>query len=470
MKMKIQKITTVLLLAIAVFFTSCDKWIDTDLNIDPDSPSDVPLYMLIPSIQANMAYDLCGNDAVMPTNIWMQYLNGYARQAQIYAGYRFTPADVNNLWDGIYSSSGMDLSQLMKKAADENAPHSAGLGEVLMAYQLAITTDLYGDVPYSEAFQGSDNLQPAVDSQESLYAAIDALLTSAIAHLGETDLIGIKGDYIHKGSAAAWMKTAYALKARNAVNLSLRNSGTWAATAIAALNNAYTSNADNMAFVFGTNPTEWAPFTQFVDQRNDIVMGKFFMDKLLANGGDPRLEVYAALSDEGTYAGSSPADGVTTGISFPGEYLASKDVAVSSYMMTYAECKFIQAEALLASDANAAAVAYKAGVIASLQQVLGDTTGTTAWFEANINGETGASLTKAKIIEQKYLANFGQIQPYNDYRRTGFPTGLEVPSTATVPMPLRYPYSQDEITYNPNIDALWTGPAFLNTPVWWDVN
>ena len=465
--MKITKITTALLLAIAVFFTSCDSWIDTEINVDPDSPSDVPLSMLLPSIQANMSYDLAGNDAVMPTNCWMQYFTGYARQAQIYTYYRFTPADVNNLWDGIYGSAGMDAKQLIDKAVNENAPHSAAVGEIMMAYLFAITTDLYGDIPFSEAFQGTDNLTPAVDAQQDIYTSIDGLLNSAIAHLGEEDLVGIKGDMMHGGSASAWLKTAYALKARNAMNLSLRN-GSAASDAVAALANAYTSNADNLKFTFGISPTDQSPISQFVDQRGDIVMGKYFID-LLNSTGDPRLPRYAALSDAGTYTGNSPAVGTIDGISFPGRYVASQSVAVTSYFMTYSECKFIEAEALLSSNPNGAAAAYKEAVLASLAQVLGDTAGTSAWFSAEIAPETGATLTLEDIITQKYVANYGQVQPYNDYRRTGFPAGLEVPAAATTPMPLRYPYAQDEITYNPNIEALWN-IDLVNQPVWWDVN
>ena len=459
--MKIQKIITALLLAIAVFFTSCDTWIDTDINIDPDSPADVPLRMLIPSIQANFAYDLCGSDAVMPTNLWMQYLNGYARQAQIYSIYKFTPADVNNLWDGIYASAAMDTKVLIDKAVAEEAWHSAGIGEVMMAYMMAIMTDLYGDIPYTEAFLGTDNLTPAVDNQESIYTSIDGLLNDAIANFAKTDLVGVEGDMIHASSVDAWEKTAYALKARNQINLSKRT-GTYAA-ALAALANAYDSNDDNMAFEFGLAESEQSPISQFVDQRGDIVMGKYFMDKLILSS-DPRLEYYASLSDESSYAGSLPGDDNTVGISFPGEFIASTDVIVTSYMMTYAECKFIEAEALLPT----AAVAFKEGVLASIELVRGDTTGITAWYESEINSITGASLDLETIITQKYLANFGQVQPYNDYRRTGFPTGLAVPADATVPMPVRFPYAQDEITYNPNIEDLWQVSVFLTTPVWWD--
>jgi len=467
MKMKIQKIKIVLLLAIAVFLSSCN-WIDPEININPNDPADVPMSLILPSIEVNMVYDLSGNDAVMPTNIWMQYLNGYARQAQVEAGYRLTPADVNNLWNAIYAGEGMDTDILIKKAGESGAYHFQGVGQVLMAYMLSITTDLFGDIPYSECFQGATNLTPAVDAQESIYQVMNALLDSAILNFAKEDLTPVEGDLIHDGDVDAWTKTAYALKARFALNLSERNGSAAYTDALAALANAYTSNGDNMQFGWGTEPIEQSPFTQFVDQRGDIVMGKYFVD-LLNSNSDPRVVAYAALSDAGTYVGTSPADPTFTGVSFPGYYLASQDVDVTSYLMTYSECMFMVAEALLASDPDSAAGAYKAGVMASLEQVLPDED-VSAWYAANVAPMTGAALTLEDIIMQKYIANFGLVQPYNDFRRTGYPADLEVPSTATTPMPKRFPYAQEEITYNPNIEALWQNTVFLTTPVWWDAN
>lgn len=469
MKMKFQNIITALVLALALL-TSCEeKWIDPDLNIDPDAPNDVPMSMLIPSIQTNMAFDLAGNDAVMPVNLWMQYINGWNRQAQIYSYYRFTPADVNNLWNSIYSSPAMDLKVLMQKAEELESPHNLAVAQILKAYLFATATDLFGDIPYTEALNGSDNLTPVVDPQQGIYSSIDTLLNDAIDNLAEEDLVGITGDMMHKGSASAWLKTAYALKARFALNLSERNGNQAYTDALDALENAYTSNSDNLQFTFGTAQNEKAPIAQFVDERGDIVMGKYFMDLLVASN-DPRLPEYAALSDADTYQGSAPAVVGTDSISFPGNYIADQDNPVTSYLMTYAECKFIEAEAKFFSDKAGALEAWQDGVLASVEQVLGDTVGTSAWFAANVFNKTTASLTMEDIMMQKYVANFGQIQPYNDFRRTGYPSGLLTPALATVPLPKRFPYSQEEIIYNSNVEALWQVSVFLDTPVWWDAN
>ena len=51
--LNIRKLGILLFLPFLLF--SCEKWIDAEMNIDPDKPSDVPMEYLLPSIQASMA-------------------------------------------------------------------------------------------------------------------------------------------------------------------------------------------------------------------------------------------------------------------------------------------------------------------------------------------------------------------------------------------------------------------------------
>ena len=73
------KLGTILLLA--VFISSCEKWIDPKINEDPDSVVDVPYNLLLPSIQANLGYVLGGMDGRGIQGMWVQYVAGQARQA-----------------------------------------------------------------------------------------------------------------------------------------------------------------------------------------------------------------------------------------------------------------------------------------------------------------------------------------------------------------------------------------------------
>ena len=83
--------------------TSCNKWIDTDINIDPDAPADVPMNLMLPAIQQSLGYNMAGNDIVRTTNMWMQQYDGTARQSLAQAQYQYLPADINNAWNSFYT-------------------------------------------------------------------------------------------------------------------------------------------------------------------------------------------------------------------------------------------------------------------------------------------------------------------------------------------------------------------------------
>ena len=77
----------------------------------------------------------------------------------------------NNEWNDTYATL-RGLKEVIDKCAEggSNYGHSdlLGMAQTLTALDLGILTDLHGDIPYSEALQGIDNLQPKLDSQESI--------------------------------------------------------------------------------------------------------------------------------------------------------------------------------------------------------------------------------------------------------------------------------------------------------------
>jgi len=436
--------------------SSCDMWIDTDLNVDPDSPADVPMNLMLPAIEQNFGYVLGGFDLVGTTGIWMQQFDGVDRQAFTEARYQYTSADVNNLWNGTFTSIFMNGKVLIAKAEELGSPHNAGVGKVLVAATLGILTDVWGDMPFSEGFRGSENiLTPAFDSQEELYDTIFVMLDEAIADLSAaTDPIGIGGDVIFGGSAAKWKKAAASIKARHLMQLSLVNGNAAATAALAAAATGFSSIADDMKV-----PWEEAnhnPIFQFVEQRGDIRMGATMIN-MMKDNDDPRLPFYSELDGNDEYTGSIAAS-ENGDASSPGSYVAG--ATAPSMMMTYAELKFIEAEAnLMLGQTGPAQTAFEAAVAASVLRVTG--AANTAWLTANI---IGVPVTKELIMTQKYIATFGCTQAYSDYRRTGYPA-IPLPVGAVLPsMPVRYPYAQEEITYNgANVPSVT-----LSTKLWWD--
>jgi hypothetical protein len=434
--------------------SSCDKWIDTDINIDPDAPADVPMNLMLPAIQQAMGYNLGGNDLVRVTNMWTQHFDGVVRQSETQAKYQLLPADVNNVWTSIYTEIFMNSVVFIDKAENtegKESPHNAGVGQVMMATTLGIATDLFGDMPYSEAFQGVDNLlTPIFDSQETLYGAINSTLDAAITNLGSaTNAVDIGGDVVYGGDAAAWKKAAYSIKARHALQLSARNGASAYTDALAAVTGGFSSGDDDFEVPFDADNKN--PIWQFMDDRTDIRLGAPFVDMLIA-AEDPRLPFFVADPD----AGGSIIGSLNEDASFPGDYIAAPDASV--VIMSYAELMFIKAEALFMTG-GAAQAAFEEAVAASVLKVTGDAN--QDWLDANI---VGATVTLELIMTQKYIATFGTNQPYADYRRTGFPVLTLHPRALTSAIPTRFPYGQNEIDYNgANVPSVQ-----ITDKLWWD--
>jgi hypothetical protein len=68
----------------------------------------------------------------------------------------------------------MDLSIYLEKTGDLN-PQARGVGKVLMAAGLGQITDLWGDIPFSEALRGNKNTRPKYDSQDTIYLTINTV-------------------------------------------------------------------------------------------------------------------------------------------------------------------------------------------------------------------------------------------------------------------------------------------------------
>lgn len=435
-----------LLVVFALLSTGCKTWIDTDMNINPDVPSDVPMNLILPTMEVSLAYQIGGIRAVKTTNIYMQQLNGVARQSAGEAKYILSSSDVDDIWRRMYYQPMMDATTIIAKAKIAKSPHYAGVAKVCLALSLGTLTNLFGDIPYTDAFKGGEAiLKPTFDKQADIYKTIDALLQEAITDLSATENItALAGDIIYTNNKASWIKAAYALRARYAL---LKKDY---ANALIYVNSSFTAT-DKFVMNFGTSNAEASPMYQYAtvsSYKNDIKMCKTFIDKLNATT-DPRRTYYAKILGS-AYVGS-PAGSEDANASGLGTYnnSANSPVILSSYV----EMQFIKAECLLRQavpDAAAAAAAYKVAVAASVLAVTG-TAATTTWM-TNINAETGTTITLQKIIEQKYLALYSTLVPYDDYRRTGFP--VLTPVTGAGPIPVRFPYPQTEVSYNTNCPSV----------------
>ncbi len=445
--MKTKTIFMVVLLSVFAF--SCDSWVDTNLNVDPTSPSNVPMKTILPTTQAGIAYVL-GGDIGRFAGCFTQQLFGADRQHLGIYNYTFNENEIDNAWNTMYAGPMVDLYTLMKLADKNNSPYYKGIAQILMAFSLGMWTDVCGDIPYSDAFKGVDNLTPKYDTQEQIYNTIQSLLDDAISNLQATSSLLKPGadDFMYSGKTANWIKAAYTLKARFHLHLKKYDE------ALAALQNGFTSNDDDFQMPFTDKETEANPLYQFVTQRSgDITMGPVIMD-LMNTFNDPRRPFIAEKDGNGNYSKDSPL----------GPFYASINSPV--LFITYVEAKFIEAECQLAKgNATAAYNAYKDGILASMAKIgVADADAQAYWNQATVSVGEG-NLTLKNIMEQKYIACFFNPEVWTDWRRTDYPTLTPVTGSQ---VPRRFLYPQSERIYNfENFKQVGSNITIFSQ-LWWD--
>lgn len=444
--------------------TACDI---SDTNKDPNRATDTGINNLLPHAQVNLAYGI-GGDISQYNSILVQQTAGIARQHAQVARYNLDIVGI--VWDrNLYAGSMNDLNILIQKATEAEAWHHRGVAKILMANALGQVTSLWGDAPFSEAFQGAANTQPRFDSSQDLYARVQTLLTEGKEDLARTvsaaNRLGAS-DLIYNGNIARWTAAANALSARYHNHLSKVNPQASAQNVLNALGaGTISSSAEDMRFQFGSTASNANPWHNHkTSSFNDTYMGKHFID-LLKDLNDPRLPVYATTNSSGEYVGQVAGIGSAQGISDIGSTFLAANAPF--YYITYIEVKFLEAEAnLRLGNYGAAASAMNTAIIASLTRVNGSANPD---YVAAHASETAASMQNGgleRLMTQKYIAMFLQPEAFTDWRRTGIPQLTPAVDNQTNNIiPRRWPYPNSERSNN----SANTPVVSITDRLWWDL-
>ncbi|MGG1921024.1 SusD/RagB family nutrient-binding outer membrane lipoprotein [Chryseobacterium sp.] len=452
-----KKIIYIPIIIAGLFLNSCQHELDT-FNENPNSPTQVTSPKTLFTGAAVGTINNSTGNLTRQISLLTQHTNGNLFQSLDYTNYFLTELDNETDWSNIYKT-GVNLHQIITQFGDKY-PYYSGMAKILLALNMGYATDTWGDVPFSEAFQGVNNFSPKYDSQQNVISQIQSYLDSAIIDLSkpENANLGLPAgdDIFYAGNIDKWKKLAYAIKARYALRLTQREGSTVAAQkALNYLQNSFTSSSDNLVARFdgGNNQNLWFAFN---NQRSGYMsMGKYFID-LLKNSSDPRLPHYAGLDASGGYSGSAPEDSNTDASPF-GSYFAGS-ASTSNIIFSYSEIKFIEAEAQFRlGNTVGAQAALKTAVSASLI----DVTGTDNPVFATT---ASAAVTLQNIITQKYSSLFTTMEPYNDWRRTGFPVLTPNQNSQSKKIPLRLITPKAERTLNNNAAVV----SDVSIPVWWD--
>jgi hypothetical protein len=442
---------------------SCQSELD-HFNENPNSPISTTPTLLLSAMEVS-TFSTHTTGLIRTSNIFDQHLAGTSvGQLGDIQRYIVSEQDVNNEWNTLYSTTLMN-GYILNRDFAASYPYYNGIGQILTAINLGYATDLWGDVPFDEAFRADQgNKTPKYNTQEEIYQRLQAILDEAIVNLKKPASSNISvpngDDYIFNGDTKKWIKIAYVLKARYALRLTQVDSNA-AKKALDYVTASEISSNDDDANTFfpGTSNglNQWYAFDN--SRANYLKTGAYFVNAL-KDVSDPRLPFSIALNKPKapivpTYIGNIPEDLDTTSSSYIGSAYAGPTSAIG--IVTFSEAKFIEAEAKfrLGQDSKPA---FNAAVNASVLKITGS-----AATSAFLNAAT-SKVDLESIINQKYLALFLTMEPYNDYRRTGFPGLVPNQASNTKTIPVRLPTPSDERQYNPNATVV----SNVTTNVWWD--
>ncbi|MBO6795259.1 MAG: SusD/RagB family nutrient-binding outer membrane lipoprotein [Balneolaceae bacterium] len=102
----------------------------------------------------------------------------YTRMNYMYGDtytYAVSPRNYNYMYERAYSGIFADANTLIEIAEDRNFYVHAGIAKILKAYTMITIVDFFGDMPYSDEFDGTELNPPLVDDELIYTKAIDLL-------------------------------------------------------------------------------------------------------------------------------------------------------------------------------------------------------------------------------------------------------------------------------------------------------
>ncbi|PSR55712.1 SusD/RagB family nutrient-binding outer membrane lipoprotein [Adhaeribacter arboris] len=499
-------ISSITLFTSLCMVTACDDGFE-EMNVNPNAYEKVvPEFMFSKALYDGARNRLGGADGAM------QYTTSFNEVAGFGSKYIFLQGSAPyGVFTSAYTNEIQEITDVILSIQDDpiNA-NKLATARIWRAYSYHRVTDLYGDIPYSQAGLGYREgiLKPKYDKQEDIYKDLLKELEEATSQFDAAKPTFGAADVIYGGNMEKWKKFAYSLMLRLGMRLTKVDAAlaeTWVKKAIAG--GVITTDADiaQIMFVAGgqainQNPLANAYLSSDYSSANGSTNregGKYantFIN-FLKNNNDPRLGVLSVVWQNGkadTTAAiqkgmpqnfqTKPADFVTYSEPNPATLLRLDTPVL---LMTSAEVNFLLAEASLRGwyTGETTEQLYNNGVRSAMKQW-------SAWGSTGVISDTrintylaahpfNAAGTIEQQMEQIHTQFWASLYPdsqevFSNWRRTGYPILIpnNVPGNATNGTIFRrmlYPSIEESL--NPeNLQEAITrlgGNTFL-TRIWWD--
>jgi hypothetical protein len=530
-------ISYILITGLLIFQVSCTKDF-AELNTDPTraTPESFNADYFLTNAQNTYKELIGGYDGpVLFQSGWVQLMSSTSTGGAIYYSNMdkyVQSANTLSYTAGSFSDAfrSASLAQEIIKiyGADPARANSVAAATVIKVMALAYATDVYGDIPYTEAFKGAEGISaPKYDKQQDILKGLLAELETA-TKLFDPAKQGIAADLIYNKDIAKWKKLANSVMLRIAMRFTKRDAAFAKAWAEKAYAGGVFASAQDDAFMKSDQANGYTnPNNRAYDIPADLYetrWSKKLIDYLKATT-DPRVSAIAEVvtgfaANNSLAAGDNTYDkqigmpngwdmnGGATDISkapgYPGPSGTGSDVTpIGNYsrprgqyrdrngvafFITYAETELLLAEAAVRGwsvGANAA-THYANGLRAAMVTMANMGTSAAipvasidAYVTANpLNtSSTDASL---KMINEQYWATTGILtnssEAWSNWRRSGYPQLTPVVASGNFSggqVPRRQIYPTGEASLNPNgyaqgVSGLTPAADSWASRVWWD--
>ena len=134
---------------------------------------------------------------------------------------RYLLGSYGGTWNAMYRNArdGQNVSDLGERLGN---PNYEAIGLVLKAYCLQYLTEMYGDVPYTNALDGKTDgeFQPSYTPQAEVYQGLLADYATAADLFNTT--VPVSGDILFNGDIEKWIKFTNGLRVRTMMRLEKR--------------------------------------------------------------------------------------------------------------------------------------------------------------------------------------------------------------------------------------------------------
>ena len=506
-----------LLTATFIFAESCSKK-KFDINANPDDVTDesVTPQVLLPAAQQYIATTIASEFWFLTWWMGQGARSGSYQSFTEEETYAFTNDFHVTVWNQLYANA-TNYNLMINKAVASGAGTYEAIGRIMKSHAIQMLVDIYGNVPYTEAFQGTDLQTPKYDQAVDVYKAIFADLDLAIAKLQDPDvtLAALNpdistADLMYGGDLTHWIQFANTLRLRMLVHLANGINSTTLAPGIDVAAEAAKITADGFiqagesaSINPGFSGSKPNPYFRFFDtnesgsgsQRDWARANAYAIDYYKYNG-DPRIDAFYVAPGAaqvgitfGTPSGNNaPLGSELSTVRGPG--LTPEGAASDAWIFTSVESLFLQAEARergilttgpTAEELTNAAITESFVYLTFTEEDAADYIALNETYpDVDYNAAGGGLYT---ILSQKWFA-LNSIAPYElwtDWRRTDIVYGAAVgydpgpplsidPANNAPGIPVRLFYPQNEYNYNPANVAEQGSINVFTSRIFWDLN